>query len=232
MRIAVFSDVHGNYLNLISFYESALKLNIDKFICLGDLCNYYPENKKVIDFIKENKIICLLGNHDEFYSNNIALTEEKKTAYNFDDKLLECKEQISFLNQLPKFYEINENGKSLFFCHASPKDLLYTYIYPNSDLSIYDNFNKDIVFIGHTHRQFLRQNGNTIFCNVGSIGLPRDNGSLMGFAVIDTTDFNIVLYRKEINSKNIKAFYSDLVNNDVLDLLERRENLDYNYTLI
>lgn len=232
MKIAVFSDIHGNYLNLVSFYESAMKLNIDKFICLGDLCNYYPDNKKVIDFINKNEILCLLGNHDEFYAFNLPLSEEKKIAYNFDDDLSIHKEQIDFLSQLPRSYEIHENGKSLFFCHASPKDLLYTYIYPDSDLSVYNNINKDIVFIGHTHRQFLKQNKNTLFCNVGSIGQPRDNGLLMGFAVIDTSDFSIVLYRKEINSTRIKKTYGDLVNKDVLDMLERKERINYSYTLI
>lgn len=232
MRIAVFSDVHGNYLNLLSFYQSAIKLNIDKFICLGDLCNYFPDSSKVIDFIRNNEIHCLLGNHDEFYAFSLPLSKTKKLEYNFDDKLFKNKEQIAFLRGLPRSYEIIEKGKSLFFCHASPTDFLHGYIYPDADLTLYNNIKNDIVFIGHTHRQFLKKNLNTIFCNVGSIGLPRDYGTLMGFAVIDTSDFSIELYRKEINTNAVKNIYGGLVNKDVLELLERKETINYVYKLI
>lgn len=53
-------------------------MNIDKYICLGDLCNYYPDNEKVINLINSKNIICLLGNHDELYISDKLLSDEKK----------------------------------------------------------------------------------------------------------------------------------------------------------
>lgn len=232
MKIAVFSDIHGNYINLLSFYESASKLNIDTYICLGDLCNYYPDNLKVIDLIKEKNTLCLLGNHDEFYISGKELSQEKKTAYNFDGKLLQSENHISYLKSLPLKYELTTKKASILFCHASPVDLLYSYIYPDSDLSIYENIPYDIVFIGHTHRQFIRKHKNKIFCNVGSIGLPRDNGSLLGFAIIDTEDLNITLYRKKIDIETIKSAYNTLTTDVVIEMLDRKEIINYSYTQI
>ena len=36
MKIAVFSDIHGNIDAFKNVMDEALKLNIKKFICLGD----------------------------------------------------------------------------------------------------------------------------------------------------------------------------------------------------
>jgi putative phosphoesterase len=232
LKIAVFSDVHGNYLNLLSFYESSLEMGIDKYICLGDLCDYYPDNKKVIDFVKEKKITCVLGNHDEFYLSSKPLSQEKKNAYNFDENLLETKSALDFLNNLPLKYELKVNNKSALFCHASPDDFLNNYVYPNTDLKTYDTIPYDIVFMGHTHRQFLRQEKNKTFCNVGSIGLPRDNGSLMGFAILDTDTLNVLLYRKKIDIETVVQTYGSFVNEKLIELMNRTETLNYPYTLL
>lgn len=133
---------------------------------------------------------------------------------------------------MPQSLEINENGKSIFFCHASPIDLLNTYVYPDTDLNIYNNVPYDYIFMGHTHRQFLTEHHNKVFCNVGSIGLPRDNGSLMGFAVIDTNNFEIKLFRKMIDYRAVIVAYEKQAPADVIKLLDRKESINFNYTLI
>lgn len=86
--------------------------------------------------------------------------------------------------------------------------------------------------MGHTHRQFLTEHHNKVFCNVGSIGLPRDNGSLMGFAVIDTNNFEIKLFRKMIDYRAVIVAYEKQAPADVIKLLDRKESINFNYTLI
>jgi diadenosine tetraphosphatase ApaH/serine/threonine PP2A family protein phosphatase len=102
-------------------------------------------------------------------------------------------------------------------------------VYPDSDLGVYADIPYDIVFMGHTHRQFLRRQSDKWFCNVGSVGLPRDNGRLMGFAIFDTSDGSIVLYRKKIDAERIKEVYSGRTTGDVLSLLDRQEEIHYSY---
>lgn len=224
--------MHGNYLNLVSFFESIETLNIDQSICLGDLCNYYPDNIKVIDLIKEKNITCLLGNHDELYISDKTLNEGQKRAYNFDENLLQDAFRLQYLKTLPLSYEIKVVDKTLFFCHASPNDLLNNYIYPDTDLNVYNNVPYDYIFMGHTHRQFLTEHHGKIFCNVGSVGLPRDNGTLMSFAIMDTKDMSIKLYRKQIDINLVKAHYQTNTPNDVIALLARQAILNYQYIKI
>jgi putative phosphoesterase len=231
MKYCIFSDVHGNYINLVDMFKSTLRLDIDKYICLGDLCNYYSDNKAVIDFFIENKIECVLGNHDKQYISEYNLKSEQLLAYNFDFDLKYSSCHIEFLKSLPEKIILSENLKILL-CHGSPNDFTNEYIYPNTDLNNFANCDFDIIFSGHTHRQFLRSFGSKIFCNVGSVGLPRDNGSLLGFVIFDSELNNITLYRKTVDKNALIQKYQNSVPNEVLSMLSREEPINFTYTLL
>lgn len=208
-----------------------MDLNIDKYICLGDLCNYYSDNKEVIDFFIEKKIECVLGNHDKLYISKHNLNDEQMRAYNYDFNLKYSSHHIEFLKSLPEKIILSENLKILL-CHGSPNDFTNEYIYPDTDL---DNFSKcdfDIIFSGHTHHQFLRTLGSKIFCNVGSVGLPRDNGSLLGFVVFDSELDVITLYRKTVDKQALINRYHNSVPIEVLSMLSREEPINFTYTLL
>jgi hypothetical protein len=59
MKIAIISDIHGNFDAL-----SALPESYDELWVLGDLVNYGPEPGAVIDHIKSNAAVIVRGNHD------------------------------------------------------------------------------------------------------------------------------------------------------------------------
>lgn len=64
MKIAVFTDIHGNYEALKSIIEDIKKLKIDSIICLGDTIGIGPNSKECLDLIIENNITMILGNHE------------------------------------------------------------------------------------------------------------------------------------------------------------------------
>jgi putative phosphoesterase len=232
LRLAIFSDVHGNYINLVSFFRVTESLNIDQYVCLGDLCNYYPDNKKVIELIEQKKVTCLLGNHDEFYTKDTLLSPVRKLAYNFDDSLKDSDIHVSYLKTLPDYYRITIGELSILFCHGSPHNYTNGYVYPDTDLNSFSNISDHFIFMGHTHRQFLRNSKGKVFCNVGSIGQPRDNGALLGFAIFDTTDLSIMLYRKKADVEQLKLNYQRITPDEVMAMLEREEPINFKYTLI
>lgn len=231
MRYCIFSDVHGNFINLVDMYNSSIELKIDKYICLGDLCNYYSDNREVIDFFIEKEIECVLGNHDKLYISKHNLNDEQMSAYNFDYDLKYSSHHIEFLNSLPDKIILNENLKILL-CHGSPNDFTNEYIYPDTNLASFENCDFDIIFCGHTHRQFLRSFGSKFFCNVGSVGLPRDNGSLYGFVLFDSEFDTITLYRKAVDKQAIMQRYQNSVPTEVLSMLSREEPINFPYTLL
>lgn len=212
-------------------YNSTSDLKIDQYICLGDLCNYYPDNKEVIDFFIEKEIQCVLGNHDQLYIAEHHLSADRMRAYNYDFDLEQSSRHIGFLKSLPEKIILGENSKILL-CHGSPNDFTNEYVYPDTDLARFANCDFDVIFSGHTHRQLLRSFGSKVFCNVGSVGLPRDNGSLLGFAIFDSELDTISLYRKAVDKDALINKYKNVVPTEVLTMLSREEPINFPYTLL
>ena len=56
MRIAVFSDIHGNREALASIIEDIKKEKINEVICLGDTIGIGPNPSECLDLLIENNI--------------------------------------------------------------------------------------------------------------------------------------------------------------------------------
>lgn len=68
MRRWVIGDIHGAHKALIQCLErSDFDTKNDLLICLGDLCDRWPEVNKVFDtMLTVQNLVLLLGNHDEW----------------------------------------------------------------------------------------------------------------------------------------------------------------------
>ena len=64
MKIAILSDIHGNFLSLKAVIKEIKIKKINKIICLGDYINYYYEPDKCIDLLKSINAKCIKGNHE------------------------------------------------------------------------------------------------------------------------------------------------------------------------
>lgn len=66
-RTFVIGDIHGAYRALLQCLEKAqFNYKRDRLICLGDICDGWPEVDKCIDkLLQVKRRIILMGNHDE-----------------------------------------------------------------------------------------------------------------------------------------------------------------------
>ena len=64
MKIAVFTDIHGNLEALNAILEDIKQYQIDQIICLGDTIGIGPNPKECIDTLIENNVDMTLGNHE------------------------------------------------------------------------------------------------------------------------------------------------------------------------
>ena len=71
MRLAVFSDIHGNYQALTSILDHIKKNNIDKIICLGDSIGLGPCSNECMDLINKECDVLIAGNHELYYTKGI-----------------------------------------------------------------------------------------------------------------------------------------------------------------
>ena len=76
MEIAVFSDIHGNYIAFQECVEYALKREIDTYIFLGDYLGEFSYPQKTMDIIysMKERYTCFFvrGNKEDYWINRRA----------------------------------------------------------------------------------------------------------------------------------------------------------------
>lgn len=115
----IIGDVHGCYYTLLDIIKLIPKNS--NIIFLGDLIDKGLHSKKVINFIRENKYISLMGNHEVFflkYAKEYFLNDKKniwsendgyggKTTLKNYFSIEEIEKDILFIKTFPIYLEIN-----------------------------------------------------------------------------------------------------------------------------
>jgi len=223
MKLAIFSDIHGN----INYFRSCLlkmsEYQIDKYVFLGDAVGYMPYAVEVLELLNSINADCLLGNHEAMMCNMLDYSSDKDEIYKLKNTASLMPEHIykQIKTWLP--YKINTfDNINILFVHGSPWNPLAGYIYPDSLERYYDNPQYDFIFIGHSHYPFISKNIHSTIVNVGSIGLPRDSGDMPSFVIWDTIANDLRIIRIKVD---IQELILDLkehnVHEEVLDCLNR-----------
>ena len=64
MKALIISDIHSNIVALEAIW--AQERDSDIIYCTGDLVDYGPYPKEVLDRVRTHGVICTQGNHDRF----------------------------------------------------------------------------------------------------------------------------------------------------------------------
>lgn len=222
--IGILSDAHGNITGFRLAILHLKKLGVQKFYFLGDALGYIPTVDVVQELIEMGpEIQCILGNHELMILKN-------KIVVNRDDiykhKLISEKlhiDQIAFLNKWPTKLSVSIAGTKVLFIHGSPTDVSNGYIYPDTDLTKFI-VDEDFVFMGHTHYPFIKQEKGITFVNVGSCGLPRDDGRFGSCATFDSVAKQACIYRFSIDGtlKELSQSNKNQLHESVLELFNRK----------
>ncbi len=62
MRVAIISDVHGNFTALETILPDIKEA--DRIVCLGDVAASGPQPHETITFLRKAKWPCVMGNAD------------------------------------------------------------------------------------------------------------------------------------------------------------------------
>lgn len=224
MKIAVISDIHGNYDALLEVLTKAKIENVEHLLILGDIVGYYYHPDKILDLLSEWSFDMIKGNHEQILENLIktpSLKESIRLKYGsgHQDALNKLnKKQLKFLKDLPETKSVQIDEVTLLMSHGSPWSNSY-YIYPDSANEIIlkcDSKEHDFVLIGHSHYAFAIKNSNSILINPGSVGQSRQAGGKSSWCLINTvnkcfqlvsTDYNTERLVKEIKEKDPEIKY-------------------------
>ncbi|MBP5684124.1 MAG: metallophosphoesterase family protein [Bacilli bacterium] len=217
MKLAVFSDIHGNFEALESIYNDIKKQKVDEIIYLGDAIGIGPQPIKCLEFMMNHPdITMILGNHEErqMQESDVDFYKEGNRHHLWVHEKIK-KKHLDFINNLPIFIEREYHNKKFFFSHFFLKSLKHNQLYYPIDImedkkklqKLKKDTNYDYIFIGHNHNNYEYKSLHII--DVGTSGCVYDNKTsyyLVNILDEVTIEKKIIEYDRESFEKSFKGF--------------------------
>src|ERR1043165_549014 len=124
MRIALISDIHGNWVSLEAVLEDIAKSHVDQIICLGDVATTGPQPHEVMTCLKALNCPGIMGNHDE--SQLLPELIQKRYESRWENTLNWCDQQLTeddfnYLRSYKPYLQVPLDSKHNLLCfHGSP----------------------------------------------------------------------------------------------------------------
>lgn len=181
MKLAVLSDIHGNYEALRACIEHMENENVDGYIFLGDYVGELPNPEMTIGLIRGimNRKPCYVikGNKEEYIEKELGGNHPEWDDYPSVVGMLRYGydhingSEREFLQGLPITMRVEVDGlPALRICHGSPTATKGEV--KNEDEAYFKDIAEDFILCGHTHvASAVHKSGKKIW-NPGAIGLP------------------------------------------------------------
>jgi diadenosine tetraphosphatase ApaH/serine/threonine PP2A family protein phosphatase len=217
MRIALFSDIHGNREALGACLARAERDHPDHYAFLGDVVGYGADPAWCLDTVAGfagRGAIVLLGNHDEaVFRPTMRMNEAATRAVDWTRGRLDAA-QLDFLRHLP----LTEELEGVLFVHASgwrPDAWNYVIEAADAERSL-EATPHALTFCGHTHVPALFRKarsrpalevpvepGGAVVLKptqrwlgvIPAVGQPRDDNPAAGYALFDTDRCEVTFER-------------------------------------
>lgn len=198
MRIATISDIHSNLYALNEVLADIEKRNVDMVVCTGDLVGYATRPNEVIETLRKNKVLTIMGNYDEAIGNFKIIcgcdyldpkdAEKASLSMKFTSEET-TDENKAYLRNLPKEAVISFNNKTIRFVHGSTR-VINEYLKENSKEAneVMNNLYEDILVCGHTHIPYVKYYGEKLLVNAGSVGKSKTGSPNANYVIIDIID--------------------------------------------
>ena len=217
MRLAVFSDIHGNRQAFEACLKAARAKGAERFVLLGDFVGYGADPEWVVETtmaLVEEGAIAVRGNHDEAVNATTeTMNAEAQVAIEWTRGRLDVA-QRRFLAGLPMAVEEQER---LYVHSEASQPTRWHYVRSTADAA------KSLIatpahvtFCGHIHRPALYSmsvtakmtslvpktdvsvpllRGRQWLAVIGSVGQPRDGDPSAAFVLYDTASCEITFCR-------------------------------------
>jgi len=219
MRIAIFSDVHGNLTALQTVLDHiSSQPDIDHVVFAGDLCLVGPRPQACIDMVRQQDIICLVGNTDQWILSPPPITDDMDESMRVRRMQLQAicrwtarqldRDSLDWIDSLngsfsKAFSPSADPAKGLLIVHANPVDVNQI-IFPPVDeqLKLYgkvrqsddeldpllSDVHEGYIAFGHIHIPNVRYWKDKVLVNVSSVSLPGDGDSRAKYVLLSWLD--------------------------------------------
>jgi len=205
MRIAIVSDVHGNFPALQAVVADLERERPELVVHGGDLALTGPQPADVVDLVRELEWPGVVGNTDELLWRpelRAPLQEASPGLGPLLELLFEDyapvtrgrlgEERIEWLRGLPEEWR---SGDDLALLHAAPGDLWKAPMPDADDEELREAYGKlraELVVYCHIHQPFVRELGNGLtVANCGSVGMPFDGDPRASYLIVDDGEASV-----------------------------------------
>jgi putative phosphoesterase len=208
MRVAIYSDIHGNRHALEAVLDDIAKGTFDRVYCLGDLVGYGAFPNEVTERVRANETPTVMGNYDDgvgFERDECGCAYRDPLDRELGDRSLAwtkarvADENKAYLRTLLKEIRFDADGKRVLLVHGSPRKL-NEYLFEDRPISSFQRLaassSADIIVFGHTHKPYVKTVDDVLFVNVGSVGKPKDGDWRACYAVLDTAGSPSAVFRR------------------------------------
>jgi predicted phosphodiesterase len=229
IKVAIFTDVHGNYPALKAVLEEIDRIgDIDHIYCLGDMIAIGPDTNQVLETLFSRKAISMItGNHDEAI---LALIEGKEhpeshshvrkhhewIAERMDNSF------VSKLAELPRYIKKKSMEKSLLFLHyhiegsklnkhisQDPFSKIKKPSLENME-ELFKGHSEDLICFGHHHPTHFFFNKDRGYINPGSLGCHHHPFARFAIITIKNHSIDVELCQVPYNNQAFLASYEKL----------------------
>jgi len=214
MRYAIIADVHANLTAFAAVLKDIEQRGgMDEIWCLGDTVGYGPDPHECIALLRQQRHVCVAGNHDWGAIGKVNIADfnpDAAAACQWTTQQL-SPEDIRYLENLPLTLERDD----FTLVHGSPREPIWEYLTSTSiALQNFNFFQSPYCLVGHSHVPlvFRDEDGacsfnkwttniglalgqNRLIINPGGVGQPRDGDPRASYAIYDTENRQLRLYR-------------------------------------
>ncbi|WP_242363388.1 metallophosphoesterase family protein [Limosilactobacillus antri] len=194
-RIAVFSDVHGNFNAFAAMYQDSQKQNVDQYWFVGDLLMPGPSVQKVWNlFEKMAPQVVVRGNWDDLVVRGArGLMDTDKPSHVYFARLAQyvarhgSADLIDNLASWPLHVTKQVGPLNFGISHNLPELNMGQALFPTKPTANFDRLFTaasdqavDVAIYAHVHHQLLRYaNDERVILNPGAVGEPFNHWSAL-----------------------------------------------------
>jgi predicted phosphodiesterase len=182
VRVALFSDVHGNGVAFRAVLADLSEQDADQVVCLGDHAQGGPQPAECLVLLRRLDCRAVMGNSDHFLLTLDPGEEEVTEAQIENAKWSQSQlseDLLTFHRAFQPTVEIDLGaGRTLLAFHGTPRsrdEIVGPWMDEHEFRGAFDGLDAAVFAGGHTHQQWARRLGEAYYVNPGSVGLPLDH---------------------------------------------------------
>ena len=216
MRVAAFSDTHGNILGLEAVLGDIARHGpFDELLMAGDLVNGGPRPAETLARIRALDCPVVLGNTDYYLFaagralNEAGLKDSERAQAAWAAQRI-GPDGVAYLQALPRRVHVPGPDGGILMVHANLDDL-ELHIAPEEDeaalLGRLAGMEERVLVFGHLHISNQRRVGDLLLVDVASAGFPRDGDRRAAWVEIlhEGAGWHAVLHRVEYDVEAVAA---------------------------